>query len=98
MKYRATEAFWESFYDLSPEQKESVRRAWQIFKADPFDPRLRAHKIHRLSAFYKRTIYPKNGDGMNHGLHGLHGLKNFRKLRSFCVFTHWVRGVSAARF
>ena len=57
MKYRATEAFWESFYDLSPEQKESVRRAWQIFKADPFDPRLRAHKIHRLSAFYKRTIY-----------------------------------------
>ena len=28
-----------------------------IFKANPFDPRLRAHKIHRLSAQYGRTIY-----------------------------------------
>ncbi len=57
MKYLATEAFWESFYDLPPAQKESVRRAWEIFKADPFDPRLRTHKIRRLSAHYKRTIY-----------------------------------------
>jgi len=57
MNYKATEAFWESFYDLSTGQKESVRRAWQIFKQDPFDARLRAHKIHRLSAIYKRTIY-----------------------------------------
>lgn len=57
MNYRATEAFWESFYDLRGAQKESVRRAWLIFKEDPFDPRLRAHKIHRLSNFYHRTIY-----------------------------------------
>jgi mRNA-degrading endonuclease YafQ of YafQ-DinJ toxin-antitoxin module len=27
------------------------------FKEDPFDPRLRSHKIHRLSARYARTIY-----------------------------------------
>ena len=57
MKYRATEQFWESFYDLPPDQKASVREAWEIFKTDPFDPRLRSHKIHRLSALYKRTIY-----------------------------------------
>lgn len=56
-RYRATEAFWASFYRLSEQQKESIRRAWQIFKLDPFDPRLRTHKIHRLSAHYGRTIY-----------------------------------------
>lgn len=31
-KYRATEPFWESFYDLPNSQKESVRRTWKIFK------------------------------------------------------------------
>jgi len=55
--YRPTENFWESFYDLSPGQKDSTRRAWKIFKENPFDPRLRTHKIHRLSAAYSRTIY-----------------------------------------
>jgi hypothetical protein len=59
MKYRfkPTENFWESFYDFSPGQKDSTRRAWKIFKENPFDPRLRTHKIHRLSARYGRVIY-----------------------------------------
>ena len=56
-KFRSTEVFWESFYNLSSPQKESARRAWKIFKANPFDPRLRTHKIHRLSAHYGKTIY-----------------------------------------
>lgn len=56
-RYRATEPFWTSFYRLSPPQKESTRRAWKTFKADPFDPRLRPHKINRLSALYGRTIH-----------------------------------------
>ncbi len=56
-RYKPTENFWKSFYDLSPGQKDSTRRAWQIFKENPFDPRLRTHKIHRLSARYGRTIY-----------------------------------------
>lgn len=59
MKYRfkPTQRFWESFYALSADQKESTRRAWKIFKENPFDPRLRSHKIHRLSARFGRTIY-----------------------------------------
>ena len=59
MKYRfkPTQRFWESFYALSPSQKESTRRAWRIFKENPFDPRLRCHKIHKLSAYYGRTIH-----------------------------------------
>ena len=59
MKYRfkATQQFWESFYALPAGQKESTRRAWEIFKENPFDPRLRSHKIHKLSAQYRRTIY-----------------------------------------
>lgn len=59
MKYRfkPTEAFWHSFYGLTASQKESARRAWRIFKENPFDSRLRPHKIHKLSAHYGRTIY-----------------------------------------
>ena len=40
-RYRAAERFWISFYRLSSTQKESVRKAWKIFKEDPFDTRLR---------------------------------------------------------
>ncbi len=59
MKYRfdATETFWENFYKLPSAQKESARRAWCIFKENPFDPRLGAHKIHKLSAMMRRTVY-----------------------------------------
>ncbi len=38
-------------------QKESVRRAWEIFKVDPFDIRLGTHKINNLSARFRKTIY-----------------------------------------
>ena len=31
--------------------------AFKIFKQNPFDPRLRPHKIHKLSAIYGTTIY-----------------------------------------
>jgi hypothetical protein len=51
-RYEATERFWADFYALSDSQKESVRRAWKIFRQNPFDARLGTHKIHRLSAHY----------------------------------------------
>jgi len=62
-RYRATERFWTSFYRLSQERKESARNAWKLFKEDPFDPRLRTHKIQRLSAHYRRTIYAVEIEG-----------------------------------
>jgi mRNA-degrading endonuclease YafQ of YafQ-DinJ toxin-antitoxin module len=57
VKFKVVENFWENFYDLRPEQKESVRRAWDIFRVDPFDPRLRTHRVHKLSARFRTTIY-----------------------------------------
>jgi hypothetical protein len=62
-RYRAVERFWTSFYRLSSTQKESARAAWKIFKEDPFDPRLRTHKIQRLSGYYGRTIYAVEIEG-----------------------------------
>ena len=59
----ATERFWTSFYRLSAGQKESTRQAWKIFKENPFDPRLGTHKIQRLSAHYRRTIYAVEIEG-----------------------------------
>jgi hypothetical protein len=62
-RFKPTEQFWESFYDLTAAQKESTRRAWKIFKQNPFDPRLRPHKIRRLSTVYGRTIYAVDIEG-----------------------------------
>ena len=56
-RYGAAETFWDDFYSLSPAQKEAARKAWRIFRENPFDPRLRTHKIHRLSAVFGKTIY-----------------------------------------
>ena len=62
-KFKPTGRFWESFYDLGPSQKDSARKTWKIFKENPFDPRLRTHKMHRLSAHYGRTIYAVDIEG-----------------------------------
>jgi len=61
VKYRftATRTFWRSFGKLSPEQQERARKTFAIFKENPFDARLRSHKIHKLSARYGRIITPR---------------------------------------
>jgi mRNA-degrading endonuclease YafQ of YafQ-DinJ toxin-antitoxin module len=56
-RYRALEKFWRNFYRLPDSQKESVRRAWLLFKVDPFHPSLGAHEIRALSAGARHTIY-----------------------------------------
>ena len=56
-EYKAVPNFWRKFYALTPSQKQAVREAWVIFKKDPFDPRLRTHKIHSLSAEFGKTVY-----------------------------------------
>lgn len=61
--YRVVEPFWTHFYRLDDDQKEATRQAWKIFKENPFDPRLRTHKIHKLSALYGRTIYAADIEG-----------------------------------
>jgi mRNA-degrading endonuclease YafQ of YafQ-DinJ toxin-antitoxin module len=55
--YKASEEFWKTFYLLSASQKASVRYAWEIFKEDPFDPRLKTHKVFALSGRAGRTIH-----------------------------------------
>ena len=55
--YKASEEFWKTFYLLSASQKASVRYAWEIFKEDPFDPRLKTHKVFALSGRAGRAIH-----------------------------------------
>jgi mRNA-degrading endonuclease YafQ of YafQ-DinJ toxin-antitoxin module len=59
MKYQfqASHAFWKSFTKLPEKQQASAKAVFKIFEANPFDPRLRAHKIKSLSACYGKTIY-----------------------------------------
>jgi len=55
--FKTTPQFRRALRSLSPEQKRAAKAAFQIFKANPFDPRLGTHKIFRLSALMKRTVY-----------------------------------------
>jgi len=57
VRFRTTPAFRKALARLSRSQKESAKKAFALFRNDPFDPRLKTHKIHHLSALYKRTIY-----------------------------------------
>ena len=59
MKYRyiAQPKFWKNYRKLPPSQQESTKKAWHVFKKDPFDAKLRAHRIHSLSAIFKRTVH-----------------------------------------
>lgn len=56
-RFKTTPAFREALARLSPERKKSAKKAFALFTQNPFDPRLRTHKIHHLSALYKKTIY-----------------------------------------
>jgi hypothetical protein len=56
-QFKTTPAFRKALGKLHREQRQAARRAFLIFKVDPFDPRLRTHKIHNLSAQFGRTIY-----------------------------------------
>jgi hypothetical protein len=50
-RYRAVEPFWTHFYRLDNAQKEATRKAWKIFKENPFDPRLRHTKFTNFRRF-----------------------------------------------
>ncbi len=56
-RFRATRTFWRALGKLTPQQQQKTRTAFRIFRQDPFDPRLRSHKILSLSARYGRIIY-----------------------------------------
>ena len=56
-RFRAAKSFRRALAKLSPAERRMAQAAFQIFKQNPFDPRLRPHKIHKLSAIYGTTIY-----------------------------------------
>jgi hypothetical protein len=62
-RFRAARTFWRSLSKLPAARQEAARQAFGIFKQDPFDPRLRTHKIHRLSARFGKTIYAVDIEG-----------------------------------
>jgi mRNA-degrading endonuclease YafQ of YafQ-DinJ toxin-antitoxin module len=62
-QYKTTPTFRKALAKLSQGQKASAKAAFALFKNDPFDPRLRTHKIHQLSAIYKKTIYAVRIEG-----------------------------------
>jgi len=55
--FKRTPQFRRSFDGLSPDEQAAARQAFTIFKKNPFDPSLRTHKINRLSALHKKTVY-----------------------------------------
>jgi mRNA-degrading endonuclease YafQ of YafQ-DinJ toxin-antitoxin module len=62
-RFKASRAFWKSLSKLPERQQASAKAAFKIFKTDPFDPRLRSHRINSLSAFYSKTVYAAEIEG-----------------------------------
>jgi mRNA-degrading endonuclease YafQ of YafQ-DinJ toxin-antitoxin module len=62
-KFKTTPAFRKALGRLSASQKASAKKAFALFKNDPFDPRLKTHKIQHLSSVYKKTIYSVRIEG-----------------------------------
>jgi hypothetical protein len=62
-QFKASRLFWKSYSNLPERQQASAKAAFIIFKANPFDPRLRAHKINSLSAYYGKTIHAVEIEG-----------------------------------
>jgi hypothetical protein len=62
-RFRAAKSFRGALAKLPSQQQRSAAAAFKIFKQNPFDPRLRPHKIHKLSAAYGKTIYGVVIDG-----------------------------------
>lgn len=55
-EFKATPSFWREFASLPQAPQRAALAALPIFKSDPYDPRLKAHKVHRLSSLYKKRI------------------------------------------
>jgi hypothetical protein len=56
--FRRTPAFRRAFDNLSGEDQEAARKVFrEVFRENPFHPSLNTHKINRLSALARRTIY-----------------------------------------
>jgi hypothetical protein len=53
---KAVPQFWKAYSQLGPEQKKAAKQAFKVFKKNPFDPSLRPHKIHRLTAIYRKPV------------------------------------------
>jgi len=55
--FKTTPAFKRALESLNGTQRTQADAAFKIFKADPFDPQLRPHKINKLTSRYRRTIH-----------------------------------------
>jgi hypothetical protein len=56
-------SFRRSFDSLGRDAQEKARLKFRIFKENPFDPRLGAHQIRKLSSRYKQTVYGAHLEG-----------------------------------
>ena len=55
--FKATPTFWKAFMKLDRVEQDLARQKFLIFREDPFDASLGTHRINRLSAIYKKTVY-----------------------------------------
>lgn len=63
MKFKTAPTFWKGFHKLGAAQKNAAREKFKIFRVDPFDARLKTHKINKLSARYGKTVHSVTIEG-----------------------------------
>ena len=56
-RFVCTKSFWREYEALSPEKRSAADEAFKVFKRDPFAGELKTHRIHRLTALHRRTVW-----------------------------------------
>jgi hypothetical protein len=56
-KCQRAPTFRRAFDRLPPARQEKAREKFLIFRENPFDPKLGAHQIKKLSARYRQTVF-----------------------------------------
>lgn len=57
LRFKRTPQFRKSYEALDGNERNAADDAFEIFRKDPWDPRLKTHKINSLSARYRTTIW-----------------------------------------
>lgn len=67
MNSHADRDFWKLFHSLPPDIRREARKAFDLFRSDPFNPRLRFKELKGHKGYWEASITRGSRDRQAHG-------------------------------